>query len=126
MFINFEKKRALYNYSLCVFSEISLFWELGNLLYYYIYLQEYQKLTRLEGCNPDTWCNLACCLFMLGMYSNADSASSRGELVPCSLNHSTHAVSVLVLPPQDPRDDCKTDYSSTSLTRQDIVCCYNY
>ncbi|XP_064406103.1 intraflagellar transport protein 56-like [Halichondria panicea] len=41
--------------------------------------EEYEKLTRSEGCNPDTWCNLACCLFMLGMYSNADSASSRGS-----------------------------------------------
>ncbi len=78
-------------------------------------MQEYEKLTRSEGCNPDTWCNLACCLFMLGMYSNADSASSRGELVLCSLSLTLHTLPVLS--PQDPRDDCRTDYSSTSHTR---------
>ncbi len=58
-------------------------------------MQEYEKLTRSEGCNPDTWCNLACCLFMLGMYSDADSASSRGELVLCSLSLTLHTLSVL-------------------------------
>ena len=41
--------------------------------------QEYQALSRLEGCHPDTWANLACCHFMLGQYAEADAATERGK-----------------------------------------------
>ena len=43
-------------------------------------LQEYERLTRKEGCNPDVWTNLACCYFFLGMYQESSNAAQNGEI----------------------------------------------
>ncbi|XP_071963993.1 intraflagellar transport protein 56-like isoform X2 [Antedon mediterranea] len=40
-------------------------------------MEEYERLTRKEACNPDLWCNLGCCYFFLGMYREADTAVSK-------------------------------------------------
>ena len=34
-----------------------------------------------ESCHPDTWINLSCCYFMLGMYKEAKEAAEKGEVV---------------------------------------------
>ncbi|RDD37735.1 Intraflagellar transport protein 56 [Trichoplax sp. H2] len=41
-------------------------------------MEEYQKLTSKVGCNPDYWCYLACCYFLLGMYKESDAAADKG------------------------------------------------
>ena len=35
-------------------------------------------MTQSESCHPDTWINLACCYFMLGMYNEAKDAAEKG------------------------------------------------
>ncbi|XP_033109208.1 intraflagellar transport protein 56-like [Anneissia japonica] len=40
-------------------------------------MEEYERLTRKEACNPDLWSNLGCCYFFLGMYDEADKAASK-------------------------------------------------
>ena len=42
-------------------------------------MEEYEKLSRKDTCNPDVWVNLACCYFFLGMYPQADEACKKGE-----------------------------------------------
>lgn len=37
-------------------------------------------LSEEEGCHPDVWSNLACCYFMLGMYTEADNAIQKGNV----------------------------------------------
>ena len=36
-------------------------------------------MTTREGCHPDVWAFLACCYFLLGMYSDADKSAQRGK-----------------------------------------------
>ncbi|XP_032826363.2 intraflagellar transport protein 56 [Petromyzon marinus] len=38
-------------------------------------MEEYEAMTKRDGCNPDVWVNLACVYFFLGMYSEADAAA---------------------------------------------------
>ena len=40
--------------------------------------EEYLKLTQLPSCPPDTWTQLACCYFYLGMYEEAEAAAQKG------------------------------------------------
>ncbi|XP_023360679.1 intraflagellar transport protein 56 isoform X4 [Sarcophilus harrisii] len=37
-------------------------------------LEEYESVTKEEGCNPEVWVNLACTYFFLGMYKQAETA----------------------------------------------------
>ncbi|XP_063961217.1 intraflagellar transport protein 56-like [Lytechinus pictus] len=41
-------------------------------------MEEYEKLSKKETCNPEVWVNLACCYFFLGMYPQADEACNKG------------------------------------------------
>jgi len=43
--------------------------------------QEYEALVRVDGCNPELWCDLAVCYVYLGMYEEARSAAAKGGLV---------------------------------------------
>ena len=36
------------------------------------------------SCPPDTWVNLACCYFVLGMYEEAKEMADKGTLVDSS------------------------------------------
>ncbi len=47
-------------------------------IYIYTFVQEYERLTRREGCHPEVWVNLACCYFFLGMYQEAANAAEKG------------------------------------------------
>ncbi|KAI8509980.1 Intraflagellar transport protein 56 [Branchiostoma belcheri] len=40
-------------------------------------MEEYQSMTKRDGCHPDVWVNLACCDFFLGMYKEADEAAQK-------------------------------------------------
>ncbi|XP_064640479.1 intraflagellar transport protein 56-like isoform X6 [Lineus longissimus] len=40
-------------------------------------MEEYERLTRRDGCHPDVWTNLGCCYFFLGMYPEADEAGAK-------------------------------------------------
>ncbi|XP_021348035.1 intraflagellar transport protein 56-like isoform X3 [Mizuhopecten yessoensis] len=40
-------------------------------------MEEYERMTKHDGCHPDVWINLACCYFFLGMYSESDKAAQR-------------------------------------------------
>ncbi|KAM9325585.1 intraflagellar transport protein 56 isoform 2-T2 [Gastrophryne carolinensis] len=40
-------------------------------------LEVFKKTSQQEGCNPDVWVNLACTLFFLGMYKEAEEAANR-------------------------------------------------
>ncbi|XP_021344526.1 intraflagellar transport protein 56-like [Mizuhopecten yessoensis] len=42
-------------------------------------MEEYERMTKHDGCHPDVWINLACCYFFLGMYSESDKAAQRGK-----------------------------------------------
>ena len=42
--------------------------------------QEYEALVRVDGCNPELWCDLAVCYVYLGMYEEARSAAAKGGL----------------------------------------------
>uniref|UniRef100_A0A8B9QY12 Intraflagellar transport protein 56 n=1 Tax=Anas platyrhynchos TaxID=8839 RepID=A0A8B9QY12_ANAPL len=44
-------------------------------------LEEYEALTKKTDCNPDVWVNLACTYFFLGMYTQAEQAALKGEIV---------------------------------------------
>uniref|UniRef100_T1J9I7 Intraflagellar transport protein 56 n=1 Tax=Strigamia maritima TaxID=126957 RepID=T1J9I7_STRMM len=41
-------------------------------------MEEYEKITKKKGFNPETWSNLACCYFYLGLYKEADEAVAKG------------------------------------------------
>ncbi|XP_064640455.1 intraflagellar transport protein 56-like isoform X3 [Lineus longissimus] len=43
-------------------------------------MEEYERLTRRDGCHPDVWTNLGCCYFFLGMYPEADEAGAKGRM----------------------------------------------
>lgn len=36
---------------------------------------------RVDGCNPELWCDLAVCYVYLGMYEEARSTAAKGGLV---------------------------------------------
>lgn len=40
-------------------------------------MEEYEKMTKRDGCNPEVWINLACCYFFLGMYKESDEAAKK-------------------------------------------------
>nr|XP_014347467.1 PREDICTED: intraflagellar transport protein 56 [Latimeria chalumnae] len=40
-------------------------------------MEEYEVMTKREGCNPDVWVNLACTYFFLGMYKEAEAAATK-------------------------------------------------
>jgi len=50
-------------------------------------VQEYEKLTKDNGCHPDTWTSLGCCYFMLGMYPEADKVAQKGRSQLENLNY---------------------------------------
>ncbi|XP_078574352.1 intraflagellar transport protein 56-like isoform X2 [Branchiostoma floridae x Branchiostoma japonicum] len=59
-------------------------------------MEEYQAMTKRDGCHPDVWVNLACCDFFLGMYKEADEAaqkSPKSRLQNRLLFHLSHKVS---------------------------------
>ncbi|XP_019631334.1 PREDICTED: intraflagellar transport protein 56-like isoform X3 [Branchiostoma belcheri] len=59
-------------------------------------MEEYQSMTKRDGCHPDVWVNLACCDFFLGMYKEADEAaqkSPKSRLQNRLLFHLSHKVS---------------------------------
>ncbi|XP_061175421.1 uncharacterized protein LOC133184383 [Saccostrea echinata] len=41
-------------------------------------MEEFERMTKRDGCHPDVWTNLACCYFFLGMYPEADNACQKG------------------------------------------------
>lgn len=43
-------------------------------------MEEYEKMTKRDGCNPEVWINLACCYFFLGMYKESDEAAKKGKI----------------------------------------------
>lgn len=40
-------------------------------------MEEYERLTKKDGVNPDVWLYLACCQFFLGMYPEADENGNK-------------------------------------------------
>lgn len=40
-------------------------------------MEEYEKMTKRDSCNPEVWINLACCYFFLGMYKESDEAAKK-------------------------------------------------
>ncbi|XP_005110847.2 intraflagellar transport protein 56 [Aplysia californica] len=57
-------------------------------------MEEYERLTKREGVNPDVWLYLACCQFFLGMYpesdENAAKSGPKGRLQNRLLFHLSH------------------------------------
>ena len=45
-------------------------------------VQEYEKLSKREGTDPNVWTYLGCCYFMLGMYQEADKVAQKGTSTP--------------------------------------------
>ncbi|XP_066297834.1 intraflagellar transport protein 56-like isoform X3 [Branchiostoma lanceolatum] len=40
-------------------------------------MEEFQSMSKRDGCHPDVWVNLACCNFFLGMYKESDEAAQK-------------------------------------------------
>ncbi|CAH1243645.1 TTC26 [Branchiostoma lanceolatum] len=40
-------------------------------------MEEFQAMSKRDGCHPDVWVNLACCNFFLGMYKESDEAAQK-------------------------------------------------
>ncbi|CAH1243646.1 TTC26 [Branchiostoma lanceolatum] len=59
-------------------------------------MEEFQAMSKRDGCHPDVWVNLACCNFFLGMYKESDEAaqkSPKSRLQNRLLFHLSHKVS---------------------------------
>ncbi|XP_066297833.1 intraflagellar transport protein 56-like isoform X2 [Branchiostoma lanceolatum] len=59
-------------------------------------MEEFQSMSKRDGCHPDVWVNLACCNFFLGMYKESDEAaqkSPKSRLQNRLLFHLSHKVS---------------------------------
>ncbi|XP_076455772.1 intraflagellar transport protein 56-like isoform X3 [Babylonia areolata] len=57
-------------------------------------MEEYERLSKREGCHPDVWLFLSCCYFFLGMYqeaeANAAKAAPKGRLQNRLAFHLSH------------------------------------
>lgn len=40
-------------------------------------MEEYERLTKQDGCHPDVWLFLGCCMFYLGLYQEADKMTQK-------------------------------------------------
>lgn len=49
---------------------------------YKLAMEEYEKVTKKDGCHPDVWTHLGCCYFMLGMYPEADKVAQKAPKGP--------------------------------------------
>ncbi|XP_067936520.1 intraflagellar transport protein 56-like isoform X1 [Watersipora subatra] len=47
-------------------------------------MEEYEKLTKIDGCPPEVFTSLACCCFFLGMYREADAIATKGNYKGCA------------------------------------------
>lgn len=59
-------------------------------------MEEYEKLTKKDGCHPDVWTYLGCCYFMLGMYPESEKVAlkaAKGPLQNRLLFHLSHKFS---------------------------------
>ncbi|KAL4239394.1 Intraflagellar transport protein 56 [Mactra antiquata] len=59
-------------------------------------MEEYQRITNRGNCHPDTYVNLGCTYFFLGMYPEADDAAQKGlKLAGLSIDtlHNDHSPS---------------------------------
>ena len=45
-------------------------------------MEEYEKISKKEGCDPEVWTYLACCYFLLGMYHESDEVLGKGPRCP--------------------------------------------
>ncbi|KAK7491850.1 hypothetical protein BaRGS_00016869 [Batillaria attramentaria] len=40
-------------------------------------MEEYERLTKQDGCHPDVWLYLGCCYFYLGLYQDAENMTNK-------------------------------------------------